>query len=228
MIGFNLSYIEGLISLDESTLLNIIIEPIKGFRCFIKDLSNHINTGLGDNRIYINGKEKDFGKLTFLIANPLFLDLDDKKINSFIQKDVITSVSDEQKLSFDLLIKDINEWLNNVTLNSDIPIEYNHDVSISDFLKVFSISKKNFDDDEVESFVYNLKSISFVFGIKVFFILNMHDYYFEEEIRKIFYELLKHDIHIVLISNKEPKKYADFERAIVIDNDLAEIHKFFK
>lgn len=225
MITLSIKNIEQRISLSPDKFFNIIIESPVHMRNFVLSLQEHIAEG-NDFILAYDDKNDDLklSKATKLIENPLFIDVDDKKTNTNIQKDLSQHISYDKKEKFELLKRSIGEYINEIAYDYFLPLKFDEEMNLNSFLKSISLSYSEDLESLLEKVLNQLKILSFVFGYKLFFFINFHDYFANEELELLFSQLNLLEISFVLVSSHVPKHKIDKEFLIVIDEDLCELH----
>lgn len=228
MIEIKHAFFDEPIIIDNNSLLNVVIENQKVFRKFLTQLVDDLDNGGEYFAFYKDGKEVPISKNLFLIMNPLFLELDEKKINTVIQKDLVKTISEEQETQYKEIMANLCKWLNDVRLNSSVEIQFDDEMPMNTIFKNFNLSLIDRNGNDIEYFVERIKAVSQVFNIRYFVFVDLHCYFNKEEIDIIFNELLKHDIYFIIVSSQKSTDFLPCERHIIIDNDLAEIHQNFE
>ena len=210
---------------DSKNNFTLCIENQIFFRSFIYSLKNQINEDLNNDFMLLdNNKEIKLSKVAFLIENPLFINIDDKKINLAIQKDLSSKISLPQKEEYKILQNEIFKYVSNIILDYPLPLTYDNDLPILNLLKLLSLQI----DDKCESFLENMilkiKTISFLLNIKLFFFINLHDYLTQEEFKLFTNELKSLEISALYITNHYPNYKNNEEFIVRIDYDLCELH----
>lgn len=228
MITIKNNLFERPIQLDESFLLSIVIENKKDFRNFLLALKSQLSDDNGLFQMYVDGIEKPFNKNVYLVTDPLFFDIDDKKSSTIVQKGILSSLSDEQKESFNSILCLMEKWLNETTLNAEFKVEYNNDINISDILKMFSVKFSKTSDNIIEFFIKNIIITSIISKTKIFFVTNLSHFFNNDELEIIYKELLMNDIHLILLESDYEFDKVVFKKTLIVDKDLAEIHINFE
>ena len=170
----------------------------------------------------IAGQRLNFGKSGQIIFDLFSLSLKDKKLTSGLY-DCLTSVSDQKYQSeFALIVQQICAYLDHMSAECDLPIEYSENYLLSDLLKSAKVNfSENFDSllEKVISYIQAIQSFT---GIKILVFVNIRGYFDDAE----FAELLKHiaysDISVVCLETVQPQRVGD-EKILIIDNDMCEI-----
>ena len=217
-------YFEETLELGSDHFFHVVIESPKVYRKFLLELMNQIN-GDGECLTLKNGdKEIDLAKAAALIKNPVFWEIDEKKVSSVVQKDIVANLGEERIAEYNNLLADISRWMNSICLDYSLPISYEAELPVSSFLKAFSVSSSSSNEDFLEQFIADIIRISSVFKKNVFFVANARDVFDESEIETIFQELKRNEISIVFVSAHKTSGYSASEKMVLIDSDLAELH----
>lgn len=216
--------IEKKMSLSSVKFYNLIFESPIEFRKTITALKEQLD---GDEEFFLAYTEKEDIKLSkygYIIETPLNIQLDEKKTNLNIQKDIGTNIKSEEKEKFELLKQTINEYISEITYDYNLPVSMDDDINLTSFLKAMSLSYQDNSESFIERFINKIKLISFIFGYKIFFFINLHDYFSNDEMEIIFLQLDLLEISYILISSHAPKQKISKEFLIIIDEDLCELH----
>ena len=217
-------YFEETLELGSNHFYHLVIERPKTYRKFLLELMDQINDD-GECLILKNGeKEIDLAKAAILIKNPVFWEIDEKKVSTVVQKDIVANLGEERIAEYNNLLADINRWIDSICLDYSLPISYEAELPVSSFLKAFSVSSSSTSEDFLEQFIADIIRMSSVFKKNVFFAVNAHDVFDENEIETIFQELKMNEINILFVSAHKPNAYSASEKMILIDSDLAELH----
>lgn len=216
--------IEKKMSLSSVKFYNLIFESPIEFRKTITALKEQLD---GDEEFFLAYTEKEDIKLSkygYIIETPLNIQVDEKKTNLNIQKDIGTHIKSEEKEKFELLKQTINEYISEITYDYNLPVSMDDDINLTSFLKAMSLSYQDNSESFIERFINKIKLISFIFGYKIFFFINLHDYFSNDEMEIIFLQLDLLEISYILISSHAPKQKISKEFLIIIDEDLCELH----
>ena len=228
MISINNKLFDEPLTIDNETLLTVVIEDKKTYRYFLNSLKNQLLNDTEEFELYYDGQMKLFNKYVYLISDPLFFELDDKKTNSFIQKETVSSLTEEQIYNYKDIIRSINDWIKEATINLDFSVEYSEEMDIATFLKSFNLRISKSINKDVELFLKNIKILSFVTKAKIFFITNLHQFFDKNELEIILKELLLNDIRVVSVESSLIFEKSSKDHFILIDKDLAELHINFE
>lgn len=216
--------IEQEFNLDDKYFYNLVIENPKFLREIISGLQDQLDNGT-ETFIYLNGMDElKLEKEGFLILNPYLIEMDEKKVDLLVQKDISGHQDSTEKDAYQSLLKKIKEYLDNLVYDYDLPLTYNDAPTLAAFLKSFSLSVNSEYESFLEYILVQLKKIHRVFGYSFFFIYNLHDLLTDEELTQLMYEAKKEEITIFLLSSHRPLHLNSNEFIVEIDEDLAELH----
>ena len=212
------------IELSREEHYHLIIEDPKRYRDFLLELREVTNGTPSEMfRYYDDEKECSFSKDIYLIENPLDIPFDEKKLNLTIQKDLSSKISYHEKEEYLLLIQKINEYIENISNDYPLFLDFDHDMPLLNFLKAFSLQYSGDEEDYLSYLVHKLRILSQVFSYKIFIIQNIHDYLTQDEIILLEQEMLSLEIIGIFISNHVSKTHFSNEIQFILDEDLAVI-----
>lgn len=216
--------IEKEIEFNESTNYYLCIENPRFYREFISDVDAESDDS--DKKVFLeeNNKLLKIEKNLFLIHDPLSTELDEKKLNASIQKDLAASVDSQENEKYLSLINEINDYIDSISYDYPLHLSYDSERGLSAFLKAFSIHYESNTNDILISRLENIKILSSVFNYKTIIIRNLADYLTQEELNMFFKECRKLETDILVLSSHLPNYDFDNKFIIRIDSELCEIH----
>lgn len=212
------------IILNKDNFYNVVIENQINYRQYLQSLKNQLENKDPFLLLYDNDKEKELDKEAFLIDNPLSIQIDEKKMNTLIQKEIAAEITEDQKEKFEILQHEITEYIENISLDYPLPVSFDLDYSLISLLKSISLQTASDFPSYLEYMVNQIKKISFVLKYNVFFIVNLQDYLSDEEMQSFIKEMNSLEIFFVIVSSHLPISRISNEFIIQIDKDLAELH----
>ncbi len=213
------------LNLDSNKFYSLVIENVIFYRTFYIGLKNQIENG-DDYLLYedTNDKKESIDKDCYLIENPLNVQIDEKKINLVVQKSIGTKQPPEMRESYQVLLSKINEFINSISYDYYLPLIFDDGLTLVNFLKAINLRIADTTDNPVDQLVFKIRELSYILGFKVFFIMNLYDYFTPNEIESIHKELNSLEIKMINISSHRNKYKINNEFIVDIDEDLAEIH----
>lgn len=214
--------IETNIYLNKECFYTLIFEDKQKYRDFIKKIVFQLNENEEFLHLYDNNKELDFSKKAVFIDSCFNLALEEKKLTNYVQKDLIKNFNEEDISSYNELIIKINEYIKKVTLSYDLPLTFDNDLTINDFIKSFNVKVSFVDENFLLNFIDKVKSLSFLLNKNIFIFNNLHLYFNNDEIKILKEEFNKLEVYFMNISSFYVD-HLDIEKVIIIDKDLCEI-----
>ena len=216
--------IEKEIEFNESTNHYLCIENPRFHREFISGVDTESDDS--DKKVFLeeNNKLLKIEKNLFLIHDPLSTELDEKKLNATIQKDLATSVDSQENEKYLSLINEINDYIDSISYDYPLHLSYDSERGLSAFLKAFSVHYESNTNDILIRRLENIKILSSVFNYKTIIIRNLADYLTQEELNMFFKECRKLETDILVLSSHLPNYDFDNKFIIRIDSELCEIH----
>ncbi len=212
------------IILNKDNFYNVVIENQINYRQYLQSLKNQLENKDPFLLLYDNDKEKELDKEAFLIDNPLSIQIDEKKMNTLIQKEIAAKITEDQKERFGILQHQITEYIESISMDYPLPVSFDLDYSLISLLKSISLQTASDFPSYLEYMVNQIKKISFVLKYNVFFIVNLQDYLSDEEMQSFIKEMNSLEIFFVIVSSHLPISRISNEFIIQIDKDLAELH----
>jgi CRISPR-associated protein Csn2 len=212
------------IILNKDNFYNVVIENQINYRQYLQSLKNQLENKDPFLLLYDNDKEKELDKEAFLIDNPLSIQIDEKKMNTLIQKEIAAEITEDQKEKFEILQHQITEYIESISMDYPLPVSFDLDYSLISLLKSISLQTASDFPSYLEYLVNQIKKISFVLKYNVFFIVNLQDYLSDEEMQSFIKEMNSLEIFFVIVSSHLPISRISNEFIIQIDKDLAELH----
>lgn len=209
------------IRFDDGTVTHLVIENPKTLRDYSSELMSQT---LGEEGSFVLSHDNEVLSIAGNVAvaiNPIFLEFDEKRINTKIIKDLVSFVKQdpEKQKEFYPLSSFIEKYANKivddyyVSLKFDIPDE-------ASVLKMLNFKICLDDGSYAERLLEWVNMNREMLGYSVFVILNANDFFTYDEMLVLDNELksLKCDVLFIDASNK----YC-FENTIIIDNDNCEL-----
>lgn len=216
--------LEQAINLSGKEFYSIIIENQSFLRTFLYQLESDVN-GVEDNFLYRDGeKELKLSKDAFIVWNPLKPEIDERKLDTIIQKDVAIHITPNQAEEYQLLLQKINEYINSLSYSYPIPLSFQSELTLQSFLKAMALSPSEEPENYLERLVFQIKKIAFGFGFKIFFFLNLHDFLSKSEMELFIKELRLLELSPIFILSHKSNYKIDSEYRILIDEDLCELN----
>lgn len=216
--------IEAELTLDGEKTTHLVIENTSLLRYFLHGIETQLEEGEEFFHYFDNGKEKDFSKVGFFLFDVFHCPLDDKKIGTFLQKDIPSRLSDEQKESFQDITNRLQEFLHETLYDYPVPLTIDNETSLTTILKAFALAPLLQEENWLENLVMKIRLIRHVYKKEVFLFYNLHDFLDKEEFHLFQQEMRRAEISFLLLSSHIKDINSTSERVIRIDEDLYEQH----
>lgn len=220
MIVIKYKRLEKDIFITEDSFTNLIITNQLYFRTFLINLKEQLESDTEFLLTYENDKEITLGKKAILIENILAPEVDEKKLATYIQKDVSNHLTDTNKDKFQKLVNQINEYIKEISYDYEIPLIFDNNISPLPFFKSISLTGYQDKDSFLSYLVAEVRKQAFLNKKYLFFFINLHDYLNDEELNNFFYEMKKLEISFLIISGHLPSTISPYENIITLDEDL--------
>ncbi len=217
-------YIDQDIQLDTPTVYNLVIQHPQYLRRFLYALEDQLENDEEFFLYFANNKEKQLSKDAFIIWNPLKIEVDDKKLDTIIQKDISSHVTQSQKEEFQILLQKIDEYILSLSYSYSLPLTFQNEMALQNFLKAMSLTTADDPESYLSKILFQIKKIAYGFSFDIFFILNLHDYLSKDETTLFLTEMRQMELHPIFLSSHIPSYKSDNEFVILIDQDLCELH----
>lgn len=222
-MNLKISYFDNNLSFNNESIQVIEIENKKMFYRLISDLVL-LKNGEKLNELYFfddKNEELNIGSRVEVYVDFFQIDLNSKKNINALNKKISSNLTDIEKdellNSFKKLYKSFNRILNEF----ELPIVINDNLIIEDILKLFKISFKTSNDllDNLLLLIEIEKSLNLN---EILFFINLKQYLNKEELEELYKYAIYNSIKIVLIDSQSYGATINYEKKLIIDNDLEE------
>lgn len=210
--------------LNENDRGILIVESAILFRNIIDELKRSI---VDKEDIFVFSEDnkiiKAWDKIN-LIINPIDVEINAKKVLSKLYEKIKDEVNlTELLVENNIICQKIEEYLLKVIDNIDMEITYNDKIDVTDILKMLDVKIIEKYEDQTEKIIEYIRVYHELMGIKCFIFINLHTFFDEYEIEKI-YEFAEYNkIDIFLVENRQPEKISNYTQVKIIDKDGCEI-----
>ena len=127
-----------------------------------------------------------------------------------------------QKETIDLKVHLVN-FFENLVKQYDFDFDFNYDVNLTEVFKMISLKPVYETGELLESLLEFLLVVNRYTPPECFVLTNLHLYFSDSEIAGFCKDVVNNHIKILIIENKKMFKKNEYERVIVLDEDLCEI-----
>ncbi len=217
-------YIDQDIELENTVVYNLVIQHPQYLRRFLYALEEQLDSDEECFLFYDNHKEKPLSKEGFIIWNPLKIEVDEKKLDTIIQKDIASHTTQSQKEQFQILLQKIDEYILSLSYSYSLPLTFQSEMPLQNFLKAMALTTIEDPESYLSKILFQIKKIAYGFSFDIFFLLNLHDYLTKGEMNIFLTEMRQMELHPVFLTSHIPSYKMDDEFVILIDQDLCELH----
>lgn len=107
---------------------------------------------------------------------------------------------------------------------NDYDFQFCESIETMALVKLFSFVPADASDDKVGHLLRYFKLMKEYLGIKCFIVQNLHIYLDDSECENLLESAVMHGIYLLNIENSVPKEVSEYEKLVVIDNDLCEFY----
>lgn len=197
------------------------IEDTQIYYEFVKELKNQIDGEDGNFVLSSNLKSLKLDSNAEIIVGPFDMAFDSKKIASLISKRIVkTAVEDEYFIKFQTIEKSIMEYLRNLIIDADLPVEVGS-IEIENLIKAssFKTSESNSFYDNLVNYVSLLLNLS---KPKLLILVDIKRYIKPESFTQFLHFLQYEDINVLFIDCFLRKILNNGARTYFLDKDHCE------
>lgn len=220
-MNLNIDFLENNIIISNEYISVLEIENKKTFYRIV-NLLNKFSLGetIEEIDFYVENEEKNNIKIN------LFLDyfnwnLDSKKTNNELQKNIIDKLDDEYILELTKIYKKLYNTLNKMLLEVELPLEITQDFDINIFIKNMKITlqQKNELLDNL-LLIIDITNILKLNDLLIF--VNLKQYLSTTELIELYKYSIYNNIKILLIDSQTYGPTLEFEKKLIVDENLDE------
>lgn len=220
-MNLNINFLENNIIISNEYISVLEIENKKTFYRIV-NLLNKFSLGetIEEIDFYVENEEKNNIKIN------LFLDyfnwnLDSKKINNELQKNIIDKLDDEYILELTKIYKKLYNTLNKMLLEVELPLEITQDFDINIFIKNMKVTlqQKNELLDNL-LLIIDITNILKLNDLLIF--VNLKQYLSTTELIELYKYSIYNNIKILLIDSQTYGPTLEFEKKLIVDENLDE------
>lgn len=206
----------------ERNFLCLVVENSKLFCKYCSDLFSQSQGGDGEF-IFVEGEQRlAFDKFGQIVFDLFSLPLQDKKVIGGLYERLKDVTDRNFQAEYVLIVQSICTFLDKLSVECDMPVDYNEDFSLSDLLKAAKVGLNERCPTLTEKVITFLQAVQSFTKTKIVVFVNIRGYFSNEE----FAEILKHvaysDLSVVCLESSLPPETIG-EKTLIIDKDMCEI-----
>lgn len=219
----NISFLDNQLNFSREYINLIEIENKKYFYRIINELFKYGNGIVSDQICFFeNNKEINLNNKIKIISDYLNLFADEKKYITEINKNIILELNDNDKK---IVLNNYNKIYSIIEKKSkeiDIPLVLNNDFNIDNIFKSFKLSLE-IADDLLNNLLLLIDTESILKMNKLLIFVNLKQYLSNEELKELYKYSIYKEINILLIDSQCYGVCKEYEKKLIIDNNLEEI-----
>ena len=213
---FKISFIENTIEVSNDYVRCIEIENKSYFYRVVKLLNDYFNNQDVEEELMITEKTN------FKIVTDYFnIELNDKKTINLILKNIKEHLD---KVTYDKLLKSyqkLNQTFQLALNNIDLPVTTEKDINIDNLIKLMNI--KVIKEDNLLKNLYTLIDlITELQNYNLLILINLKQYLSKEELDEYYKYAIYNNVALLLIDNKSYGIAQNYEKKLIIDDNLEE------
>jgi len=221
--------IDNEILIEQGSVTVVEIENKSYFYNVISELYSFMNGEVVDTIKFFDNSSKEImmtGKIEILL-NFFNLQFDSKKYISELTKRISNEVTEEQRDEIIKIFKRLQSIYKKMLNNIDLPLSINSDINIDSISKILKIEIKT-----KNSLLENLLTIIDLERElklhKLLYFVNLKQYLHIDELKELYKYAIYNQINIVLIDSQSYGTTLEYERKLIIDNNLDEFMLEYK
>lgn len=218
-----IKYIDNNLVFNNEYINCLEVENKNYFYKIVKELNNIANGEMEDNVIFTDNESNEINIINKIniIIDYFNIDFNSKKILSLINKKINSSISVNDKDNLSKLYNKIKKIYIPILNDMDLNIDINNDFDLDLIVKLLNVSIKN--KDNILDNLFLLTDIEHELNIsKLLVFVNLKQYLNEQELIELYKYLLYNNIVVLLIDSQAYGVCNEYEKKIIIDNELEE------
>lgn len=222
-MNLKISYFENNISFNSENIQVIEIENKKMFFKIVNDFIS-IKNGERLNELYFyndKNEELNLGSKIEVYVDFFQIDLNSKKNILSLNKKISSELSEAKSNELLNIYRKLYKKFNSLLSEIDLPITINDSLNIEDIFKFFKISFQMHND--LLNNLLLLIDVEKTLKInEILFFINLKQYLNKNELIEFYKYCIYNNIKLVLIDSQSYGVTIEYEKKLIIDNDLEE------
>lgn len=210
-VGFETELLE-----NKVTVISIDNKPL--FTKCIYDLWLQSKGELGECILSNNEEIITFSKSVSLIMNIFDIDVNNKKILTRVYKELTENATDYFSDSFSEIQKNIVNTMDKLIESVPYSLVYEDSMDISALLKLVNMRLNQVEGDPLALFFDYIQLESKICNINTYIVVNIKDYFSEEELKEFYKFLFYNKINLIIIESHQSALFPE-EKNWIIDED---------
>ncbi len=214
------SYLENNIEINNENINVLEIENKKIFFRLINDLNQICNGNVIEEiKTFIDDKEVSIINKVNVISD--YFNIDFSRYMLSINKLINENLKGNSDKSLLLLYKKLIQKYNSIISTVDLPIMVNNDVTIESLTKLLKL-KINYKNSIIENLFSIIELERSLKSSKFIVFVNLKQYLDDNELKELYKYSIYNNVNIILIDSQCYGCSHDFEKKLIVDNNLVE------
>ena len=214
------SYLENNIEINNENINVLEIENKKIFFRLINDLNQICNGNVIEEiKTFIDDKEVSIINKVNVISD--YFNIDFSRYMLSINKLINENLKGNSDKSLLLLYKKLIQKYNSIISTIDLPIMVNNDVTIEYLPKLLKL-KINYKNSIIENLFSIIELERSLKSSKFIVFVNLKQYLDDNELKELYKYSIYNNVNIILIDSQCYGCSHDFEKKLIVDNNLVE------
>ena len=216
--------IEKEIDISDDYFISIYVENVDCFYNIVESFNNYSNDLLDKNILYTMGKPIKGSESVDFIPSIFNLDFTSKKTTNALYKRLYSTCVTDPEFSNSLtqINTEISTLFQNKFIDIDIPLSFDYEIAISEYLKMLNVQIELNYTNKVEKLITYMKIVSQLRNISIFLTINLEKYYTKEDLSIVAKEIGYQKIKIINIeSGFAPDNSLIGLKKYIVDKDLS-------
>ena len=214
------SYLENIIEINNENINVLEIENKKLFFRLINDLNQICNNNVIEEiKAFSDDKEINITNKVNVISD--FFNIDFSRYMLSINKLINENLKDNSDKSLLLLYKKLIQKYNSIISTVDLPIAVNNDATIESLTKLFKL-KVNYKNSIIENLFSIIELERSLKSSKFIVLVNLKQYLDGIELNELYKYSIYNNVNVILIDSQCYGCSNDFEKKLIVDNNLVE------
>lgn len=214
------SYLENNIEINNENINVLEIENKKIFFRLINDLNQICNGNVIEEiKTFIDDKEVSIINKVNVISD--YFNIDFSRYMLSINKLINENLKGSSDKSLLLLYKKLIQKYNSIISTVDLPIMVNNDATIESLTKLLKL-KINYKNSIIENLFSIIELERSLKSSKFIVLVNLKQYLDDNELKELYKYSIYNNVNIILIDSQCYVCSHDFEKKLIVDNNLVE------
>ena len=213
------------IELKENTIYTLVFENKIYYREIILELLRQHKGLEGSFVLSEQNKEIAFDKYSYFISDLFNIDINNKKILTKVYATLQKQV-EEDIIEYNQLTSVIKRYFERLIFNNNLDLEQDEEIDGMALLKLGDFKIHFEESNYLEKIIKYMKVLIDLCGVKVIFLIGLHSFFNNDEIRQFYKEICLNKIKIVNIETQQFSDYSNEgykELIYIFDKDNCEI-----